>query len=288
MRVRQIEPHYTRITPLRKGIMTVSSCRFHLALLIARGWWLKAAFLLLLGLAGCGPPQPALEPVRDAPTAASLLGHAIQAGAFRQIDNAERFAARLEAKGLDAYFFLHPDGLYKVRFGNYPSARQAVEHAKQLLADGVLDEYYIVRPETAELLATRTGTDTLRRRMVATAERFLGIPYRWGGDRPDNGFDCSGLSMVVYRLNGINLPRRAADQYQMGREVSQAEARPGDLVFFGDGVLGKKATHVGVYAGNGRFIHAPRQGRNIEHGQLDSGYFAEHFIGARAYLSEKQ
>jgi cell wall-associated NlpC family hydrolase len=94
---------------------------------------------------------------------------------------------------------------------------------------------------------------------VALARSFTGVPYRWGGNDPATGLDCSGLTQLVYRKLGVQLPRVAADQARQGTAVaSLAQARPGDLVFFGS-----PATHVGIYAGDGKMIDAPRAGKTV-------------------------
>lgn len=93
-------------------------------------------------------------------------------------------------------------------------------------------------------------------RVVAEAEKYLGVPYVWGGTDPDSGLDCSGLVQLVYRNLGIDLPRVSRDQAQAGRPVaSLAEAQPGDLLAFNSPV-----SHIAIYAGNGMMIEAPRPG----------------------------
>lgn len=101
-------------------------------------------------------------------------------------------------------------------------------------------------------------------RAVQIANRLTGVPYRWGGASPRAGFDCSGLVQYVYGKVGIRLPHYAAGQYQHGRRVSRDSLRPGDLVFFSG--LG----HVGIYAGRGKFIHAPRSGTRVRWSRLSS------------------
>jgi cell wall-associated NlpC family hydrolase len=101
-------------------------------------------------------------------------------------------------------------------------------------------------------------------RAVQLANRLTGIPYRWGGASPRSGFDCSGLVQYVYAKVGIRLPHYAAGQYGHGRRVSRDSLRPGDLVFFSG--LG----HVGIYAGRGKFIHAPRSGTTVRWSRLSS------------------
>jgi cell wall-associated NlpC family hydrolase len=109
-------------------------------------------------------------------------------------------------------------------------------------------------------------------RAVAIAERYLGVPYVWGGASP-SGFDCSGLVMYVYAQLGVHLPHFAAAQYRDGRHVRMDHLRRGDLVFF------DSLDHVGIYIGGGRFIHAPHTGDHVRISGL-SGWYAEHYAGA--------
>jgi len=112
--------------------------------------------------------------------------------------------------------------------------------------------------------------------VVSIAERYLGVPYVWGGASP-SGFDCSGLVMYVYAQVGVSLPHNAAAQYGYGTPVSMSQLQPGDLVFFYS--LG----HVGIYIGGGQFIHAPHTGDVVKISPL-SGYYASVFTGARRIL----
>jgi len=106
-------------------------------------------------------------------------------------------------------------------------------------------------------------------RAVQIANHLTGIPYRWGGASPQAGFDCSGLVQYVYRKLGISLPHYAAGQYGHGHRIPRGSLRAGDLVFFSG--LG----HVGIYAGAGKFIHAPRRGTTVRWSLLSShgGYY---------------
>jgi cell wall-associated NlpC family hydrolase len=105
---------------------------------------------------------------------------------------------------------------------------------------------------------------TLGGQAVAIAERYLGVPYVWGGASP-SGFDCSGLVMYVYGQLGVSLPHNAAAQYESLPHVSESDLQPGDLVFF-DG-LG----HVGIYVGGGEIIHAPHTGTVVQFSSLSGG-----------------
>jgi cell wall-associated NlpC family hydrolase len=109
---------------------------------------------------------------------------------------------------------------------------------------------------------------------VQFARRLLGIPYRWGGDSPSSGFDCSGLVRYVYAHFGLSLPHSSYADFGLGTRVSRGALRPGDLVFF-DGV-----GHVGMYVGGGRFIHAPHTGDHVRVSSLAGGWYAEHYDGA--------
>jgi hypothetical protein len=212
------------------------------------------------------------------------MGYTIQVGAFASLDNAVRLEQLLEARGIDAYYFRHDSGLYKVRFGNHATYQPARAEAEQLQAQGLIDKFFIVFPEDyAAARIKQSGKGDLRTELVKTARQFIGIPYRWGGTTAENGFDCSGLTMVCYRLNGLNLPRVSRNQFQAGRWVPKAQLRPGDLVFFAT-KGGKRVTHVGMYIGEGKFIHAPRTGKDVRIEKLSNSFFAKTYVGGRTYL----
>jgi hypothetical protein len=260
--------------------------------------------LLLFLLSACSSPAPPLK--KQAPQSATAdpiaalldqapaghepdtplqtMGYSVQVGAFTSLDNAVRLEQLLESRGIDAYYFRHESGLYKVRFGNHSTYKPARSEAEHLQAQGLIDKFFIVFPEdyTAARIK-QTGKGDLRSELVKTAKRFIGIPYRWGGTTAEGGFDCSGLTMVAYRLNGLNLPRVSRSQYQAGKWVAKSKLRPGDLVFFAT-KGGKRVTHVGMYAGNGEFIHAPRTGKNVRIEKLSNRFFARTYVGGRTYL----
>lgn len=247
------------------------------------------------GLAPAASPSPAEDPIAallPAPagevaattTDLEAMGYSIQVGAFANLDNAVRLERQLEARGIDAYYFLHESGLYKVRFGNHSSYQAARAEAQQLRALGLIGAYFIVIPE--DYPAARLGGKDhgeLRAELVKTARRFIGVPYRWGGTDAGDGFDCSGLTLVCYRLNGLNLPRVSRSQYRAGRRIGKDQLQRGDLVFFATHG-GNRVTHVGIYIGNGKFIHAPRTGKTVRIANLSSPYFVRTFVGARSYL----
>ncbi len=111
---------------------------------------------------------------------------------------------------------------------------------------------------------------------VQIANRLTGIRYVWGGASPRSGFDCSGLVQYVYARLGIALPHYTVSQYHRGRAVSRSSLRPGDLVFFSG------LNHVGIYAGGGKYIHAPRTGLTVRWASLSS---APSYYGARRIVA---
>lgn len=116
--------------------------------------------------------------------------------------------------------------------------------------------------------------------LVLTAMNYLGIPYRWGGATPDTGFDCSGFVQYVFRQTvGLVLPRSSFDQINLGVSVARDQLRPGDLVFFN--TMRATASHVGIYIGENRFIHAPRRGKTVEIVDFNNSYWQARFDGAR-------
>jgi cell wall-associated NlpC family hydrolase len=119
------------------------------------------------------------------------------------------------------------------------------------------------------------------RDVLQRALGLLGTPYRWGGSSPDSGFDCSGLVGYVFRnALGIELPRVSREMAKAGEPVAdRASLSAGDLVFFSR--TGGEVDHVGIYVGEGRFVHAPRTGRDVTVSSLDTGYWSEKFLEAR-------
>ena len=225
--------------------------------------------------------KPVLLEVKDI---LPLMGYTIQAGAFSNVDNAARLTKGLQEKGLDAYYFIHDSGFFKVRFGNYASFKAANEAAEQLHSSGTIEEYYIVKPEDYPRLKDKQADkNSLRKSIVLSAKSFLGVPYLWGGVSDETGFDCSGLTMAVYQLNGFELPRTSGKQWVAGNPVTFNQLSEGDLVFFSTKKKGV-ISHVGIYAGMGQFIHAPGEGRGIRMESLSTDYYQSRFMGARTYL----
>ena len=274
---------------------------------------------LFLSTQGSATERPAI----------SRLGYAIQMGAFADVKNAERFTAMLQVKGIDAFYFRKDNGIYAVRFGDFPTKSQASAVARKLVADHVIKSYYVAppnevvfarprepgwqkpRPEEIKAAPLPARPDTGREPTISragkgsdihdkprrnasrdnrdmgaiaarTAERFVGIPYRWGGNNVVDGMDCSGFVRAVFNLCGMSIPRTSRDQFKAGEPVSKGDLHEGDLVFFG--ASDDKINHVGIYVGGGRFVHAPRQGEDIRISTVDESYFEKRFVGARRYF----
>lgn len=148
--------------------------------------------------------------------------------------------------------------------------KQAVisyQKAKNLAADG------IVGPITRRALKTDL--------VIKTAKGYLGVPYVWGGTSP-SGFDCSGFTHYVMLKNEIAIPRTAADQYTKGTYISKSGLKPGDFLFFETYKTG--ASHVGIYLGNGQFIHASSGAGKVIISNLSNSYYTQHYLGAKRMI----
>ena len=129
------------------------------------------------------------------------------------------------------------------------------------------------KPEVAPKVSERVQT-VLRRALA-----LLGTPYRWGGTS-ENGFDCSGLVGYVFKTAlGIELPRISRDMANSGEQIDRTALNAGDLVFFSR--RGRRVDHVGIYVGEGKFVHAPRTGKDVMVSSLDTGYWSHKFMQAR-------
>jgi hypothetical protein len=218
------------------------------------------------------------------------MGYTVQAGAFSNIDNAIRLAKALEKQGLDAFYFKIPAGLYRVRFGDYKSKADAQRMAEELVKKGTVEKFLIISP--GEYIPAKgsipgngisiTG-DTLRDHIAATANGFIGLPYQWGDISPTKGFDCSSLVMAVFQLNGLVVPRTSREQFSKGVPVEPENLDRGDLLFFSTNGTGQ-VSHVGIYVGDGIFIHAPGKGKPIRQESLNTQYYRDRYMGACSYL----
>jgi hypothetical protein len=129
-------------------------------------------------------------------------------------------------------------------------------------------------------------TDTTSE-LVVTAMGFLGVPYRRGGNSVETGFDCSGFVRAIYEQTvGLILPRRANEQAAATQVIDKRDLQPGDLVFFN--TLRRAFSHVGIYVGDGKFIHSPKPGAQVRVEDMNGSYWQRRFDGARRVLVTQQ
>jgi cell wall-associated NlpC family hydrolase len=116
--------------------------------------------------------------------------------------------------------------------------------------------------------------------VVVSALNMIGVRYRWGGNTPDSGLDCSGFVRYVFQDTlGLDLPRRAEEMSRVGEKVRMSDLKPGDLVFFN--TMRRTFSHVGIYIGDNKFVHSPSTGSTIRVDDLDNHYWEKRFTGAR-------
>lgn len=138
-------------------------------------------------------------------------------------------------------------------------------------------------PPTFAAAASAAASDSVlgqAQEVVLRALSFIGVRYKWGGATPDTGFDCSGLIRYVYsQVTGQALTGNAQEISRVGETVDRAELQPGDLVFFN--TLRRPFSHVGIYLGDSRFVHAPSRGGQVEIVDMSSRYWKSRYNGAR-------
>jgi cell wall-associated NlpC family hydrolase len=128
---------------------------------------------------------------------------------------------------------------------------------------------------------TSVGTEDIS----IAAVGLVDVPYRYGGNTPKGGFDCSGLIIYVYKkVAGIQLPRTITQISQQGKSIDNQAPAPGDLVFFN--TTGEKYSHAGIYVGQGRFVHAPSAGGTVRLDQITNPYWSAKFVEARRLASQ--
>ena len=118
-------------------------------------------------------------------------------------------------------------------------------------------------------------------RIARHAIAMVGVPYRYGGATPDTGFDCSGLVYYSFLQSDISVPRTSLEQFRAADKISLKDAKEGDLLFFQDQ---EKLSHVGIYIGDDRFVHAPTSGRTVSIASLDNPYYQMHLVGVGTLL----
>ena len=121
--------------------------------------------------------------------------------------------------------------------------------------------------------------------VVVGALNMIGVRYRWGGESPDSGLDCSGFVRYVFQDTlGMALPRRAEEMSRVGEKVRVSDLKPGDLVFFN--TMRRTFSHVGIYIGGNKFVHSPSTGSTIRVDDMEDGYWEKRFTGARRLESQ--
>lgn len=281
----------------------------HLVRTLCAFW--SFCLVLLTALPGCAAQMKQAQGL-------SRVGYAIQVGAFSDVKNAERLTEKLQQKGIEAFYFRKENGIYAVRFGDFATRDEAEKATRRLRSERLISSYFIASPQNVtfrdrgtswkkapEPSLAKSPSDDARKRegekpvrkeqanrsrgrdemgniAARTAERFVGIPYRWGGDTVVDGMDCSGFARAVYNLCGVNIPRTSREQFRVGDPVEREDLRDGDLVFFG--ASAGEINHVGIFTGNGKFVHAPRRGDDIKVSEMDEAYFTKKFVGARRYF----
>lgn len=125
----------------------------------------------------------------------------------------------------------------------------------------------------------RASANADKQAVVKTARKMLGVRYRYGGDSPHGGFDCSGLVHFSHKAAGVDVPRTTGQLYKAAMRISRSNLTPGDLVFFKI-VKHRFVSHVGIYLGNGKFIHAPSSGKRVTISSLDEPYWQKHYTSA--------
>ncbi|HEY8049546.1 MAG TPA: C40 family peptidase [Ramlibacter sp.] len=155
-----------------------------------------------------------------------------------------------------------------------PAAAAEDDMARFMADRGLLGQIEQVRSTVAD----RTSE------LVMNAMAFLGVPYRRGGNNAETGFDCSGFVRSIYeRTVGLVLPRLAKDQAAATQPIDKTDLQPGDLVFFN--TMRRAFSHVGIYIGEGKFIHAPKPGAQVRVEDMHAAYWQRRFDGARRVVN---
>ena len=156
----------------------------------------------------------------------------------------------------------------------------ASAHAAPSAANDEIDRLLVDKGLMAQIDQVRQSVGLKASELVFTAMGFLGVPYRRGGNTVETGFDCSGFVRAIYSQTvGLILPRNAAQQAAATERIERADLQPGDLVFFN--TMRRAFSHVGIYVGEGKFIHAPKPGAEVRVEDMGLSYWTRRFDGAR-------
>lgn len=236
----------------------------------------------------------------SAPAHAEVYG--VQVGAFKEFDRAENVQEALEDAGFSSYFS-EADGYKRVRIGPFTRKSEAEAAANELwpflvarfgplefqrswvITEDRQIENAPIRPEP-RIFALRPAPlsfdgDSRAACMIEDALQFRGVRYRWGGTSPE-GFDCSGFVQHIFARAGFSIPRQAKNQFKVGEIIQDNELAPGDLVFFS--TYSRGASHVGIYMGNGEFVHSSSGEGSVTITPLSKRYYANRYLGARRII----
>ncbi|WBY01848.1 C40 family peptidase [Ramlibacter tataouinensis] len=156
-------------------------------------------------------------------------------------------------------------------------------HGAPTAAEDDLHRFMAEKGVLSRLDAVRERITDTTSELVVTAMGFLGVPYRRGGNSADTGFDCSGFVKAMYEQTvGLVLPRKADQQAAATQAIDKQDLRPGDLVFFN--TMRRAFSHVGIYVGDGKFIHSPKPGAEVRLESMNGSYWQRRFDGARRVL----
>ena len=153
-------------------------------------------------------------------------------------------------------------------------------HASPAVASDDLEQLLADKGLLAQIEQVRQSVSEKASELVVTAMGFLGAPYRRGGNTLENGFDCSGFVKAMYEQTvGLILPRKAEQQAAATQKIERTDLQPGDLVFFN--TMRHAFSHVGIYIGEGKFIHSPKPGAEVRVESMSLAYWKRRFDGAR-------
>jgi cell wall-associated NlpC family hydrolase len=162
------------------------------------------------------------------------------------------------------------------------TSEQLSEH-KIEITDPISEKRSSVVDFARELATSNKTTNPVRSTLMSRANSQRGTPYRYGTSGGGT-FDCSGFTSAMYRKVGVKLPRTAMEQFAVGQHISKDSLSKGDLVFFSNTAGRRGISHVGIYSGNGMFIHASSRGHAVRIDTLKSGYYSGHFAGGRRHI----
>ncbi len=147
---------------------------------------------------------------------------------------------------------------------------------------------YSTQPRASQQISQRAQSSVVnnyhpvRNLMVQIATSTIGVPYKWGGNNPQRGFDCSGLMTYVHKnALGMKIPRTAAQQRNASRTINYAQLQPGDMLFF---KTGRNSNHVGVYIGDRKFVHAATGSKHVKVASMDNSYWHSRFVKFGTFL----